>query len=464
MIATTEKKPRVVIVGGGFGGLALAQRLRGADVRVTLVDRRNYHLFQPLLYQVATGGLSPANIAAPLRGILSRQKNCQVLLGEVVDFDVARKAVILADGELEYDMLVVAAGASHSYFGNDAWQQVAPGLKTIEDAARIRRRVFLAFEAAEREMDPEKRRAWMTFAIVGAGPTGVELAGALAEIARHTLRYDFRHIDPGDAQILLIEAGEHVLSHYPPELCQCAKAKIEKLGIDVLTRTKVTNVAADHVSLSSDGSDGRPAGVRRVATHTVVWAAGVQANALGRRIAAACNVETDRIGRVPVLADLTVENHPDIFVIGDIARCANEQGQPLPGLAPVAIQQGHYVSDLIKARMRGNQTAPFRYRDHGTMATIGRAAAVAKIGKRQFCGFFAWLIWLAVHLMQIIHFQNRVLVLFQWAWNYSTYNRSARLITETPVQPPANAPPLVVIEKSPEPATAEVIHAGELRD
>ncbi len=416
--------PHVVIVGGGFGGLEVAKRLRGSPVRVTLIDRKNYHLFQPLLYQVATGGLSPANIATPLRAILRRQKNCEVLLAEVTDIDVQHRHLVMADGELEYDYLVMAAGASHSYFGQDQWERYAPGLKTIEDATSIRRKIYLAFEAAERTADPKIQKQLMTFVIVGGGPTGVELAGALAEIARHTLKYDFRHINPQDARILLVEAAPHVLAHYPPELCQRAEATIRSLGVEVRTNTKVTDMNDDQVELSMGDQQ------EIVATKTILWAAGVRANPLGAKVAAACGVDADRAGRIPVTPKLNVNGFDNVFVIGDLASCPDESGKPLPGLAPVAMQQGAYVAANILGQLKGHSPSkPFGYVNRGSMATIGRAAAVAQIGKRQFSGGIAWIMWLFIHLLQIIQFQNRLLIFFQWGWNYLTFNRSARLIT-----------------------------------
>ena len=420
-------RPHVVIVGGGFGGLETAKRLRKSAVRVTLVDRHNYHLFQPLLYQVATGGLSPANIATPLRSIVRKQANCEVIMAEVIDFDLANNRLILADGELDYDDLVVAAGATHSYFGHDDWEPLAPGLKTIADAANIRRRIYVAFEAAEREADTEQRNALLTFVVVGGGPTGVELAGALSEIAKHTLKRDFRHISPEDSRILIVEAAPHVLAHYPEELSRRAVAKIRDLGIEVLTDTKVTEITPDHVRLATiDGETIVP-------SKTVLWGAGVQANPLGRKLAAAAGIETDRAGRVPVTKQLNLAGHPNVFVIGDIALCLDADGKPLPGLAPVAIKQGAFVANLISTRISDRTTdkkidSVFKYRDRGTMATIGRAVAVAEIGERQFCGKFAWLLWLFIHLMMIVQFQNRLLILLQWAWSYLTFNRSNRII------------------------------------
>ncbi len=426
---TEHAVPHVVIVGGGFGGLKAARKLRKAAARVTLVDKHNYHLFQPLLYQVATGALSPANIASPLRAIFRRQKNCEVFLAEVTDIDPDSNCLYLADGQLEFDFLILAAGATHSYFGRDEWEKNAPGLKTISDAANIRRRIFLAFEAAERESNPEIRQALMTFVIVGGGPTGVELAGALSEISKHTLKHDFRHINPEEARILIVEAGEHVLAHYPEELCRCAADKIRSLGIEVHSKTKVTEIAVDHVLLQS------PAGETTVRARTVLWAAGVQANPLGKKLAAACGVETDRAGRVPVTATLNVAGHENIFVIGDLACCLDGAGKPLPGVAQVAMQQGSFVAQLIAKRLAGKAfDKQFDYRDLGTMATIGRAAAVVEIGKFKSCGFLAWIMWLFVHLTQIVQFQNRLLVFMQWGWSYLTFGRSARLITgDSPV-------------------------------
>jgi NADH:ubiquinone reductase (H+-translocating) len=441
---STIQPPHVVIVGGGFGGLEVAKRLRSPKVRVTLVDRNNYHLFQPLLYQVATGGLSPANIAMPLRSILRRHKNCHVVMADVQDLDAVGKRLLLADGELSFDFLVVAAGGAHSYFGNDRWEEHAPGLKTIHDATRIRSRIYAAFEAAERETDLEIRRQLMTFIIVGGGPTGVELAGALSEIATHTLKYDFRHINPADARILLVEASEHVLGNYPPSLCAKAEEKIRSLGIEVHTKSKVTDIDSDRIHIST------PQGEVTIPTRTVLWAAGVKANPLGAKVATACGVSPDRAGRVPVGPQLTVGNFDNIFVIGDLAACLNTQGKPLPGVAPVAIQQGKYLAKLIADRAGGKQSAaPFVYHDLGTMATIGRAAAVAHVGKLKLAGFVAWLLWLVIHLTQIVQFQNRILILAQWGWNYLTFNRSARLITGyEPViavshsaDPPHSAPP-----------------------
>ncbi len=418
-----DSQRRVVIIGGGFGGLNAARSLRRAPVDVTLVDRRNYHLFQPLLYQVATGGLSPANISATLRSIFKRQKNTRVLLAEVCDFDLVQRKVILTDGELPYDWLIVASGSSHSYFGHDQWAELAPGLKTIENATEIRRRIFLAFEAAERETDAERIREWLTFVVVGGGPTGVELAGTLAEIAKDTLRNEFRSIDPSHARVVLVEGGSRVLQAYPPELSGKAQRQLEQLGVVVRTGSLVTDVGPDRVTVRS----GERADL--IPTRTVLWSAGVKASPLGARLAEAAKIETDRVGRVPVGPNLSVPGFPEVFVIGDLAHCPGEDGQPLAGVAPVAMQQGHYVAERIRGQANGGSVRPFTYHDRGTMATIGRRHAVAWIGGFQFAGYPAWLLWLFVHLMYIVGFQNRVLVLLQWAWNFVTWNRAARLIT-----------------------------------
>jgi NADH dehydrogenase len=441
----------VVIVGGGFGGLYAALHLRRAPAGVTVIDRRNYHLFQPLLYQVATGGLSPADIASPLRGILNRQRNTRVLLAEAEDVDVDRRRVILRDGEVPYDTLLVATGARHHYFGQPGWERLAPGLKTIEDATEMRARILVAFERAERERDPELRRALLTFVIVGGGPTGVELAGALGEIANDTLRHDFRAIDPADAVILLLEGLDRVLPTYPPALSAKAERSLARLGVRVETRTRVIAIEPDAVTVQRPGA----AKSDRIPARTVLWAAGVQASSLGAKIARRTGAALDRAGRLVVEPDLTLAGHPEIFVIGDLASFTHQGGEPLPGVAPVAMQQGRYVAEAILGRLAGHAPArAFRYRDRGSMATIGRAAAVADIptcgagssievgsraqgardhrGRLEFSGYLAWLLWLFVHVAFLIEFKNRVLVLFQWAWSYATRNRSARLITGHP--------------------------------
>ena len=415
---------RVVIVGGGFGGLYAAKALGNArGIAVTLVDRRNFYLFQPLLYQVATAGLSPGDIASPLRGVLRRFKNITVLMAEVTGFDLERQVVRLAGGEIPYDTLIVAAGSRHSYFGNDRWEAVAPGLKTIEDALDIRRRIFLAFEAAEREEDPEARKAWLTFVVVGGGPTGVELAGALGEIAGQTLRGNFRRIDPSEAVVMLLEGAERVLPPYPADLSHKAQAALERLGVTVRTGVQVTEIDAERVSVRLEGR------VEEIRARTVLWAAGVQASPLARMLGEAAGAEVDRAGRVKVTPSLALPGKAEVLVIGDMAATHDRDGRPLPGVAPVAMQQGRYVARSIIDRLRGRETGPFHYQDKGSMATIGPAAAVAQIGALRFNGYLAWLAWLFVHLLYIAEFDNRLLILIQWAWNYFTRNRGARLIT-----------------------------------
>jgi NADH dehydrogenase len=415
--------PHVVIVGGGFGGLYAARSLKRAAVQVTLIDRRNFHLFQPLLYQVAMGGLSPANIAAPLRAVLRRQANTHVLMGEAVDIDVAQRRVKLSDEELNYDTLIVATGARHHYFEHPEWERRAPGLKTVEDATEIRRRVLLAFETAERETDPERRRALLTFVVVGGGPTGVELAGAIAELARHTLRRDFRSIDPASAKIVLLEGTDRVLPPYPPKLSVKAALALARLGVMVRTSAMVTDIHPEQVTVRAVG------GTEVLPCHTVLWAVGVQASPLGAILARATGAALDRAGRISVQPDLSLPGHPEIFVIGDLANYTHQDGKPLPGVAPVAMQQGQYVARLIQARLKGHTMPPFHYRDYGNMATIGRNAAVADFGWLRISGYLAWLAWLFIHIIKLIEFENRILVLFQWAWNYVTRNRSARPIT-----------------------------------
>jgi NADH dehydrogenase len=433
----------VVIIGGGFAGLNAALRLKRVPVSVTLIDRRNFHLFQPLLYQVATGVLSPANIAAPLRWIVERQANCEVLLGKVESIDVAGQSVLVDGVSLPYDTLIVAAGAKYNYFGHPEWERFAPCLKTIEDATEIRGRLLTAFELAERETDVERRRMLLTFVIVGGGPTGVEMAGALAEISRHSLQREFRRINPADAQIILVEAEERVLGSYPPELSAKAQQSLERLGVIVRTRTKVADIGADHVLLNWGG------GSERLETQTVVWAAGVEASPLAKDLAAATDAKLDRAGRIVVEPNLSLPGHPEIFVLGDMANYSHQTGQPLPGVAPVAIQQGRYVAKLIASRLRNRTLPAFHYRELGNMATIGRSAAVADFGKLRFSGFLAWMMWLMVHLMNLISFRNRLLVLVQWGWNYVAFDRSARLITNLPKD-----------ESAPDPVGGEFGHAS----
>ena len=408
--------PHVVIIGGGFGGMSAAKALRKAPVRITLIDRRNHHLFQPLLYQVATAALSPADISYPIRGLFRRQKNLEVLLAEVVDVDEGAREVILADGDrIAYDFLIIATGATHAYFGHPEWGPLAPGLKTIEDATEIRRRFLLAFEAAEQEADPQKRSALLTFVVVGAGPTGVEMAGAMAEIARHSLTRDFRHIDPSAARILLLEGGARVLAAYDPQLSAKAEAALRRMGVEVRTDSIVTGIEADAVYV----------GEERIPTRNVVWAAGVTASPLGQCLAA----PTDRVGRVEVLPDLSVPEHPEIFVIGDLAALEDEHGKLLPGVAQVAKQQGKAAARNIIRTLQGEPRKQFHYQDRGNMATIGRRAAVLESGRFKMFGWFAWVAWLVIHVFFLIGFQNRLVVMLQWAWSYITWQRGARLIT-----------------------------------
>jgi NADH dehydrogenase len=418
-----SNRHKVVIIGGGFGGLSVARTLKHSPVDVTLIDRCNYHLFQPLLYQVATGSLSPANIAAPLRQILRRQKNTKVLLAEAVHIDAAKRRVILSDGAIDYDTVVVATGATHQYFGHDEWEKFAPGLKTVEDATAMRRRILLAFEAAERERDPEKLRAWMTFVIVGGGPTGAELAGALGEIANDTLRHDFRDIDPSTARIILVEGADRALPAYPPKLSEAARQMLVRLGVTVRTGAMVTGIQEDSVTIREGDR------TETIPTRTILWAAGVLASPLGRILSQEAGAKLDNAGRVVVEPDMSIPGHPEIFVIGDLSNFSHQTGKPLPGVAQPAIQQGHYVGKLIRARLQNKKLHAFHYFDKGNLATIGRGAAVADLNWLQLSGMPAWFIWIFIHLLYIVQFQNRLLVLMQWAWLYLTFDRSARLIT-----------------------------------
>jgi NADH:quinone reductase (non-electrogenic) len=419
------EKHRVLILGGGFGGLNAAQKLKRAPVGVTLIDRRNFHLFQPLMYQVATGSLSPGEIAAPLRGILSRQKNTQVLLGESADIDPDAKQVILRDGAaFPYDSLIVATGSQTSYYGKDEWREWAPSLKSVEEATAIRHKILYAFECAERSATEEEARAWLTFVIVGAGATGMELSGALAEIANETLKNDFRRINPREARIILMEGGARVLATFPEDLSTKAEKLISRLGVEVEKGVMVTRIDENGVTYKSgDESKSLPA-------KTVLWAGGVTTNAFGRKLAERTKAETDRSGRIKVNPDLTVPGYPDIFIVGDLALSLGEDGQPLPGVAQVAIQGGAYAAKTIRGRLKGKRdTKPFHYFNKGDMAVIGRAAAVANIFGFHLAGLFAWLTWLFVHLIYIVEFQSRVLVFVQWGFEYLTFSRGARLIT-----------------------------------
>ena len=440
-MAAPSPRPRhrVLIVGGGFGGLYAAKELGRSPVDVTLVDRRNFHLFQPLLYQVATGALAPGEIAQPLRSILRNQPNTTVLLGEAIGIEPNTRRVILSDGgPIEYDTLVIATGASFSYFGHDEWAPLAPGLKSIDDATEIRRRILIAFEAAEREADPGRRAGWMTFVVVGGGPTGVELAGALGEIAHDTLRRDFRSIDPSSARILLVEALDRVLPTYPPDRSSSARRQLERLGVTVRTTTRVVGVREDGVDIELGGT------VEHIATRTVLWAAGVLAARFGRTAGEATHAATDRAGRVLVGPDLSIHGHPEIFVIGDAAAQPWKQGRTVPGVAQGAIQSGRYVARTITRRLDGKATPPFRYRDRGDVAVIGRLAGVTNIGwlgpfGRQ-GGFLAWLLWLGIHIVYLIGFANRLVVIVRWAWSFLTHGRGSRLITGRPLLPPIERP------------------------
>ncbi len=414
---------RVVIVGGGFGGLYAARSLKHADVDLTLIDRRNFHLFQPLLYQVATGALSPGEIASPLRYVLNRQKNTKVLLGEVEDLDVTGRTVILKDSSrVPYDTLILATGSTHSYFGHQEWEPFAPGLKSVEDATKIRSRLLLAFERAEKETDSVAQRAELTFVIVGGGPTGVELAGAIGEISRDTLKKDFRSINPADARIFLIEGADRVLPTYSPKLSRAAEQALIKLGVQVRTSAMATAVDRDGVTVKLKDRE------MRIEATTVFWAAGVQASPLGQVLANKTGVRLDKAGRVPVQPDLSVAGHPEILVIGDLAAFLQD-GKQLPGVAPPAMQQGRYAAKLIQARLRNDKTKPFHYFDKGSLATIGRNSAVARIGPLEFSGILAWATWLFIHLLYIVEFENRLLIVMQWGYDYFTHNRGARLIT-----------------------------------
>ncbi len=419
------QRHRVVILGGGFGGLATAQKLKRAPVEVTLIDRRNFHLFQPLLYQVATGSLSPGEIAAPLRGVLSKQKNTQVLLGEAVDVDPQTKRVILRDSAaFEYDSLIVATGTQTSYYGNDSWREWAPSLKSVEEATAIRHKILYAFERAERSATAEEARAWLTFVIVGAGATGLELAGALAEIANETLRHDFRKINPQEARIILMEGAPRVLGPFPEDLSAKAEKLVTRLGVEVIKGVMVTNIDEAGVTFKrGDASE-------RLAAKTVLWAGGVTATPFGRKLAERTKSESDRNGRIKVNRDLTIPNFPGIFIIGDLAHAVDEKGAPLPGVAQVAMQGGAYVAKVIRARVEGKrEPPPFHYFNKGEMAVIGRAAAVANIFGVHVSGLLAWLMWLFIHLIYIVEFQSRIVVFIQWGFEYLTFSRGARLIT-----------------------------------
>lgn len=426
-------QPHVVVIGGGFGGLNVVKAMRGASLPITLIDRHNYHLFRPLLYQVAMAGLSPAEIASPLRVIFHRDKQVRTLLAEVTDLNTAEHQVILANGQtVPYDFLVVATGSAYDYFGHNDWLPNAPSLETVESALEIRRRLLCAYEAAELESNSAKRQAQLTFVVVGGGPTGVELAGAIGELARYTLTANFRTIDPADTQVILVESLDRLLSTFPADLATKAEQQLNALGVTVLTSSKVTEIAADHVTVET------PTGTRIIPCCTTLWAAGVKASALAQVLHKRTGVELTRRGQVKILPDLTLPNHPEIFVIGDMSYL-EQDGKPLPGLAPVAIQQGKHVARQIYRQIHTKPLLPFRYRDRGIMATIGRAAAVADVRGIHMSGLIAWLAWLVIHVINLIGFRNRIEVMSTWIWNYLTYARTVRLIigqSATAAQPP----------------------------
>lgn len=413
----------VVILGGGFGGLYAAKELSRADFKVTLIDKRNFHLFQPLLYQVAAGWLSPGEIASPLRMVLNRYKNTYVYKATAVDILPDDKKVLLRDGEVDYDTLIVATGSSHHYFGHDEWAKTAPGLKTVEDALEMRRKILLSFEAAEREPDPEIQKEWMTFLIIGAGPTGVELAGTIGELARTTLKHDFRNINPADAKIILVEGLDHVLPTYPEKLSTKAEESLEELGVTIRLGSMVTGIEGSKVSVQMNSE------TDTIQSRTILWTAGVKASFLGKVISDRTGAGLDKGGRVVVNPDLSVPGYPDIFVIGDLANFSHQNGEPLPGVAAVAMQEGRYVAELIVKRRDGKKDGPFRYDDKGSLAIIGRNSAVADLGRFKLWGLTAWLIWAFVHIRYLIEFDNKIVVLFRWAWNYFTRQRGVRLIT-----------------------------------
>jgi NADH dehydrogenase len=442
MVDLSDKKPvhQVVIIGGGFGGLYAAKSMAKANVQITLIDKRNFHLFQPLLYQVATGSLSPADISSPLRSVLSKSKNTKVLLGEVNDIDTSAQNVMVGAESVPYDTLIVATGAKHSYFGKDNWEEFAPGLKTVEDAIEMRRRIFSAFEAAESESDPVKRQALLTFVIVGGGPTGVELAGAIAELATKTLTEDFRNIDTAETRVLLLEGLDRILPPFAPELSHTAEVSLTALGVDVQTKTLVTHIENDIVTIKQ-GDD-----VKEIAAKTVLWAAGVKASPMGKVLTEKTGVESDRAGRVIVEPDLSIKGFPNIFVVGDLANFAHQNDKPLPGVAPVAMQEGEYVAKLIQKRLKGETLRPFKYIDMGSLAMIGQHAAVVDLGFIKLRGFFAWFVWLFIHIYFLIEFDNKLVVMIQWLWSYFTRNRGARLITGKETIAPVPTP---VIPKKP---------------
>ncbi|WP_373478882.1 NAD(P)/FAD-dependent oxidoreductase [Geminocystis sp.] len=420
----TSDLPHVVIVGGGFAGLYAAKELGKALVKVTLIDKRNFHLFQPLLYQVATGSLSPAEICSPLRLVVGKNKNTHVILDEVIDINPEEKQVIMREGILNYDYLIIGTGVSHHYFGNDQWEKDAPGLKSIENALDIRRKIFLAFEEAEKVSSMEEKEEWLTFAIVGGGPTGVELAGAIAEIAHRIIKDDFKEIDTTKAKILLIEGMNRILPPYPEDLSQKAKESLEYLGVTVLTNRMVTNIEKSRVNIRYGEEE-----EETIKARTILWAAGVKASSLGKIIVEKTNAESDRVGRIIVEPNLSIKDYPNIFVVGDLANFSHQDNKPLPGIAPVAMAQGQYMSKYIKAQIKGETIPPFRYVDKGSLAVIGDNHAVVNLGFMKLSGFIAWLVWVFAHIYYLIEFDSKLVVMIEWGWNYITRGRGARLIT-----------------------------------
>ncbi len=417
------KRSKVIVIGAGFGGLFAAKSMKKLPVDVLLLDKRNYHLFQPLLYQVATGGLSPGDIASPIRGVVSRCENVNVYYAEARDIDPVVRSVATTSGDFHYDILVLASGSDNHYFGNEGWRRYAPGLKSIEDATDIRRRILRAFELAEREPDPNRRKELLRFVVIGGGPTGVELCGAIAELAKVTMKGDFRNIDPAEAMILLVEGSDRILPSFPPELSRKAAESLDKLGVTIRIGTLATQIGDASLTLKSGDAQ------EELKTGAILWAAGVRVNKLGAILSNKLNLKTDKSGRIVIEPDLSVPGHPEIFIIGDLACYSHQGGKPLPGLAPVAMQQGKYLAKVLESRIKSRKIRPFRYVDKGTLAVIGRNAAVADFGKLRFSGFSAWLLWVFVHIAYLIEYDNKLLVLFQWAWDYFTRKRGARLIT-----------------------------------
>ena len=429
MSEVTKPLHHVVIIGGGFGGLYAAQTLAKSQVKVTLIDKRNFHVFQPLLYQVATGGLSPADISSPIRALVNRNKNTQVLMGEVLDIDPEKQTVKLTHKEIAYDSLIVATGVTHQYFGKEEWGDFAPGLKTIEDALEIRRRIFIAFEAAEKETNPEKHQDWLTFAIIGAGPAGVELAGALAEVAHGTLKDDFRNIDTSKAKIILLSSRDRILPTYPEKLSLKAQKSLERLGVTVINNARAIDIQKDNLTVRIGDK------VEKITAKTIVWTAGMKASGMSKILAERTEAELDRSGRIIVSPDFKLPGYENIFAIGDLAHYAHQNEKPLPGIAPVAMQEGQYVARLITSGVKGETIAPFYYFDSGSLAVIGKHEAVVDLGFIKLSGFLAWCVWMFIHVFYLLEFDNKLIVMIQWAWNYFTFSKGARLIT-TPGEHP----------------------------